>query len=75
MQLLSPLTPTSPAALEILFSELEGRSLSPKRLIQVAWGRCRAGRAHGAGWGALSPELWRPAHLFISEAALDWISP
>lgn len=40
---------------------------------------CRLGQVHGSagswgGVGALSPEPWRPAHLFIFEAVLDWIS-
>lgn len=50
-ELLSFLTPTPPAELETLSLRLEGRSLPPKRLILVAWGRCRARLAPGAGWG------------------------
>lgn len=33
------------------FSRLRGRSLPPKRRVQVASGRCRARRARGAGRG------------------------
>lgn len=56
------------------FSRLGGRSLPPKRRVPVALGRCRAKAGALGGAGALSPDRWRPAHLFISEAALDWIS-
>lgn len=56
------------------FSRLGGRSLPPKRRVLVALGRCRALAGAWGGVGALSPDRWRPAHLFISEAALDWIS-
>lgn len=56
------------------FSELEGCSLPPKGLIPVAWGQVQRWAGSWGGVGALSPEPRRPAHLFISEAALDWIS-
>lgn len=48
--------------------------MPPKRRIRVALGRCRAGAGAWGGVGALSPDRWPPAHLFISEAVLDWIS-
>lgn len=84
MELLSSLTPPPFEVLETHFSRLGGggggrrggrtRSLPPKRHVLVASGRCRAWWVSGAGRGELSPDRWLPAHLFISEAGLDWIS-
>lgn len=66
--------PAPAVVLEIFSPGWGDAALPPKRHVRVASGRCRTQRSRGADQGALSPDRRPPAHLFISEAALDWIS-